>query len=79
MPASEMAEWELFYSLEPFGTWRDNMHAGIIASLLANIHRGKSTKRFTPQDFMLLDGETHKRERNLGLMNLMSSVAKKRK
>jgi len=38
-----------FYGIEPFGTERDNMHAAIIAQVIAAVH-GNKTKA---SDFML--------------------------
>jgi len=31
---------------------RDDFRAGIVASVIANVNRGKGAKPFTPQDFM---------------------------
>jgi len=39
------------HRLEPFGEWRADWRAAQIASLLFNIHRGKSKAR-PPADFM---------------------------
>ena len=38
--SDELTQWIAFYNMEPFGSERDNIHAGIIASTLANIHGG---------------------------------------
>lgn len=45
-----------YYAVEPFGAYRDNLHAAIIASTLANIHRGKNKPASRMTDFLL---ETH--------------------
>lgn len=42
-----------YYALEPFGAERDNLHAALIASTIANVHRGKNQKAFKAEDFML--------------------------
>jgi hypothetical protein len=31
---------------------RADMHAAIVASVIANVNRGKGQKAFTPEDFM---------------------------
>jgi|TARA_R110002020_G_scaffold155495_3_gene336584 hypothetical protein len=50
--SKELSEWMAYYELNPFGTVRDDLQAGIIASTIANVNRGKSDKSFTPSDFM---------------------------
>lgn len=39
-------------SINPFGAERDNIHAGIIASTILNLH---SKRRYYVNDFMLKD------------------------
>ena len=46
-------------SIRPFGVERDNIHAGIIASTIANCH---SKKSWQASDFMLKD-DVQKREK----------------
>ena len=49
----ELAEWAGYYSLEPFGSFRENdVPAGIIASTIANCNRTKHSRSFKPEDFM---------------------------
>lgn len=36
MTASELAEWEEFYKLEPFGPAREDLRAGVIACMLSS-------------------------------------------
>ena len=50
--AGEMAEWEAYFRIEPFGEDRADLRAGIVASTMANTVRGKGTKPFRPVDFM---------------------------
>ncbi len=38
---------------DPIGQERLDLHAGIIASTMANIHRSKKSRPFTPKQFML--------------------------
>ena len=47
-----MAEWIALDRVDPFGEWRADLRAGIVASTLANANRGKDTKVFAPKDFM---------------------------
>jgi len=50
--SKELSEWMGYFELNPFGSVRDDLQAGIIASTIANVHRGKNDKSFTPSDFM---------------------------
>jgi len=58
LPYRELREWMEEYRRDPWGTWRDNMHAAMTASVIANAFRGKDSRPFNPEDFMLLDAET---------------------
>lgn len=53
MPATLLTEWIAYYTLEPFGEERADLRAGVLASLLANIHRDPKRQRnpFEPGDF----------------------------
>ena len=48
----ELSEWMAYYQLDPFGNVREDLHAGIVASTIANVNRGKNDKAFQPSDFM---------------------------
>tara|TARA_R100000700_G_scaffold31695_1_gene38824 strand:+ start:86 stop:340 length:255 start_codon:yes stop_codon:yes gene_type:complete len=48
----ELSEWMAYYEVNPFGSVRDDLQAGIVASTIANVNRGKNDKSFTPSDFM---------------------------
>ncbi len=50
--SAELTEWMAVYRIELFGEIRADYRAGVIASTLANIHRKKGAKPFSPQDFM---------------------------
>lgn len=55
IPSRILSEWMAYYSLEPFGQERDNMHAGLVASAVYNVNRDPKRQRkpFQPADFML--------------------------
>jgi hypothetical protein len=66
LTASQMAEWEAFFKLEPFGTEMDNLRTGMICSTIMNavtaiFHDSKKGKphRYVPSDFFP-DGEEKK-------------------
>jgi hypothetical protein len=48
----EFQQWFILERIEPFGEYGEWMRAGVIASTMANIHRGKDTPAFAPTDFM---------------------------
>jgi hypothetical protein len=50
--AAQMAEWEAFWRIDPWGEERADLRAGIVASTVANANRGSKTKAFRPVDFM---------------------------
>ena len=54
MTIRQLRELELFYSIEPFGEYRQELRHGQSQSLLANINRdSKSTpEAYKPLDFM---------------------------
>ena len=50
--AREFETWLAYSQLEPWDETRADLRAGIIASTLANSHRGKDEAPFRPSDFM---------------------------
>lgn len=52
MSSAEFTEWMAYYQLEPFGQERDNWHAAVIASTMANVMRTKG-RGVDVDDFML--------------------------
>lgn len=53
LSAQEFAMWCAFDRIEPIGALRGDVQAGVIASTVANVNRGKNTRAYTPADFML--------------------------
>lgn len=84
MPARDFELLTRFYQQEPWGPWRDNMHAAIIAAEVRrpNLRKGATVKL---DDFMLrstLEDEAHRaskrRQGQRNLFELLKSVAKRR-
>ena len=48
----DITDYIAYYQIEPFGTEQDFLQAGIVASTVANVNRGKNTQPFKPQDFV---------------------------
>lgn len=55
--SSDITDLLAYWQLEPWGPWRDNLHAAQIASILFNAHRGRNTKPSRPGDFFYRDPE----------------------
>lgn len=62
MPSSAFQEFRLYEAMEPFGERGGYQRTGILASTLANIHRGENQKAYTPADFMPLIPDTPSEE-----------------
>lgn len=59
--SSQLAEWQAFWRVEPFGPLRDDWRWACLLAFLANMFRGEGAEMMMPQDFMpMLDptGET---------------------
>lgn len=54
IPAKEFQGWLRYYSIEPFGAWRDNYHTALLGKLVADVAGAKKTdeSRFSLDDFM---------------------------
>ena len=65
--------WQAYYALEPFGQERDNFHAGIIASTVANCH---SKKAWSAKDFMLKDSKQSRDDKARQLLTGLRTFAK---
>lgn len=49
----ELTEWRAYETITgPLGPPRADLHAGIIAATIANIHRGKGSRALAPGDFI---------------------------
>lgn len=83
MSASEFDEWARYYAAEPFGAARDNLHAGIIASVVANAARamaGSKSEPLQPSDFLLqTQGERQKRSLAAGVSKLRAMAKRKKR
>jgi hypothetical protein len=79
MGSSELEEWRAFWLREPWGPYRDNVHAALICSLIANAFRGKSSRPISYQEFMLSDRTQHKARKTAEFINFMKAVAKPKK
>lgn len=49
----ELVEWQAYDRIDPFGSWRGDVQAGIVASVIVNALRGKNGQAAKPTDFVL--------------------------
>jgi len=56
----ELAEWEAYERLEPFGEQRADWRIAQVACILANVNRKKGAPAFKVDDFMLKTGAAPK-------------------
>ena len=52
MTHAEFIRWIAYSRMEPWGYDMDNWRAGLIASTMANVNRGRKGKSYKPSDFM---------------------------
>lgn len=52
MTYEEFQNWMILERLEPFGEYAEHCRAGLLASMLANIHRSSETEPYSIEDFM---------------------------
>lgn len=66
IPASMFWEWWAYYKTEPFDEQRaDIRHAHLVKHLHAATYRGKTSKTFKAEDYMLKFGKQHLPELDL--------------
>lgn len=52
LTAREYAEWQAFYTVDPFGDQRADLRAGIVCATMSNRWRGKNENPAEPINFM---------------------------
>ena len=62
MPISVFHDWLAYYQCEPFGEWRADHRAAVVACTMANAMRGKLGRRARVEDFMPKFGPKVKRQ-----------------
>lgn len=53
LDARELAEWFAFAAIEPFGEERDDLRAGQVCAVVANVNRSQGGKTYSAKDFLL--------------------------
>jgi hypothetical protein len=54
MPGDLLLEWLAYSELDPFGNERQDLHAAMVVSAIANVNRDPKTRKnpYSPNDFM---------------------------
>jgi hypothetical protein len=63
--------------LEPFGAQRDNFHAAMIATILANAHRDRKRPPVKMADFMYVDEETSRETADMQTLSSLRLLKKR--
>lgn len=77
--AREILDWQAYWNVEPWGAIRDNMHAGIITSMIFNANRSRNDKARSYSDFMLKDPEQVKESGTQKFVAALRALAVPRK
>lgn len=70
----ELAEWEAFYGIEPFGPAPENLNFGQIASILYNVNRGKGKRAIPPKEMALGDFREYKKPRKQPWQEILTGL-----
>lgn len=74
--SKELIEWQAYYSLEPFGQWRENYHSAMIAEAIYNTS-GRIKKPAKIHDFMIELPKVKEQRKQSEVMALMHSLSSK--
>ena len=75
----ELSEWAAYHAMEPIGAVRGDVQAGIIASTIANVNRGKHSKTYGPADFMLFGNDEKEPQTDDEMKAVMMGLAQRTK
>lgn len=76
MGSGEFMDWVAYYNAEPFGAWRDNLHAGIVASAVWRAVGGNKSIKAT--DFILVSAEEKRKTSLESALGWFRAVAKRK-
>lgn len=74
MSDRELQEWAIYWRTEPWGAFRDNVHAGIVAAAVTAPHVRRGKKAPTFKDYLLKDAVTAQQERRAGTRAAIASL-----
>ena len=76
LTTDQFDDWVVFYRRHPFGPATENWRAGLVASTIYNVNRGKRSKALGPLDFVPRPPKTG-RQRTREFRNSMAHLVKK--
>lgn len=53
MSSKELADWQAYYTLEPWGDERADLRMGVLCALIANMFRKKGSRPHKAEEFVL--------------------------
>ncbi len=78
LSALQIAQWQAYYSVDPFGTEEDYRQAGIISSVIANVNRARDKTPYSPEDFMPLRYRPAPKKQTVAEMkNILNRITRK--
>jgi hypothetical protein len=74
MPARDVVLLSRYWAEEPWGAWRDNLHAAIIAREVARLTRRRGA-RIELKDFMVVNTERRRQDAQSSLVAALKAIA----
>lgn len=74
---SAYRRWQLYWLAEPWGAFRDNLHAAIVAAQVRALRMKKGT-RISLEQFMVVDPRSRARENRAGFVALLRLMGRPR-
>jgi hypothetical protein len=66
-----------YWQAEPWGSFRDNIHSGLVASVIANANRRQGSRAFSYADFMLTERDpAAEKAKTANIVNFFRRAAK---
>jgi len=75
--SGELSKWYAYYQIEPFGQWRDNYHAAIIAANVAN-YSGNTKQAKQVSEFIYEHEDVHRDKETQRTLAMIDALAKKK-
>lgn len=79
LPVSDLHQLAAYWAEEPWGPWRDNAHAGIVAAAFENLYLKRGAKRRSFKDHLLKASESGRKDRGRALLGFMKTIAVRKK
>ena len=75
--SGELSKWYAYYQIEPFGQWRDNYHAAIIATCVAN-YSGNTKQARQIDEFIYQHIDVVREKETMRTMKWLDAMAVKK-